>query len=73
MLLIDLENGKLFLDEEIKQRIISQRQYQTFVKENIVPLERINENSIQVMEILERELFCTDRQFLGIQMRIWIK
>ena len=65
MLLIDLEEGCIISDEEIKQRIISQRQYQTFVKENIVPLERINENSIQVMEILERETLLHRQAIFG--------
>ncbi|RFB12143.1 glutamate synthase large subunit [Bacillus sp. HNG] len=44
MLLIDLESGTLLADEEVKQRIISQRPYQKLVEETIVPLERISDD-----------------------------
>ncbi|THE13143.1 glutamate synthase large subunit [Bacillus timonensis] len=43
MLLIDLENGRLLGDEEVKQLIISQRPYQKLVEETIVPIERISD------------------------------
>ncbi|MBM7713530.1 glutamate synthase (ferredoxin) [Bacillus thermophilus] len=55
MLLIDLENGRLYEDEEIKQLIISQRPYQKLVEENIVPLEHFTENTAQAKEISDGE------------------
>ncbi|WP_010284796.1 glutamate synthase large subunit [Bacillus timonensis] len=55
MILIDLENGRLAFDEEIKQLIISERPYEKLVEENIVPLEMITSSANRQMELLDEE------------------
>lgn len=55
MLLIDLEKGRLYDDEEIKQLIVSQRPYQKLVKENIIPLEKVTADTDRVKEISDGE------------------
>lgn len=73
MLLIDLENGRLLLDEEIKQTAISQRPYEKLVKENIVPLELIDKNSIPVMELLEEKTIRRRQKIFGYSNEEWNK
>ncbi len=73
MLLIDLEKGRLFLDEEIKKLLISQRSYEKLVKEIIVPLEQINENCIGVMEVLDRKTLRHRQSIFGYTNEEWDK
>ncbi|MFD1170554.1 glutamate synthase large subunit [Oceanobacillus caeni] len=56
MLLVDLEKGRLFNDEEIKRHIIYQRSYQMLVEENIVPLEETTEGRGKSKGISEEEI-----------------
>lgn len=52
MLLIDLEKGQLYDDEEVKNHIITKRPYKKLVEQTILPLESLKESMFQArMEV----------------------
>lgn len=46
MILVDMENGKLYEDEEIKQSIASEQDYKKLADDLIVPLENLKETDV---------------------------
>ncbi len=53
MLLVDLENGKIIEDEDLKRKMYSKFDYTKIVKENIISLKEKIPNSILFRESLE--------------------
>ncbi|MFD1851824.1 glutamate synthase large subunit [Oceanobacillus bengalensis] len=62
MLLIDLEEGHLYDDEEIKQRIVSERPYEKLVEQNIIPLENLPKNILQRKDMEGKEMSTLRKQ-----------
>lgn len=71
MLVIDLEKGRFYDNEEIKQLIVSERPYQKLVKEMIIPLEKIAENSKQPKQISNEEILHKQAIF-GLYKQFWV-
>ncbi|WP_087972685.1 glutamate synthase large subunit [Oceanobacillus rekensis] len=62
MILADLEKGRLYKDEEIKQRMIAQKPYKHLVKETIVAIEDLpnahyrKQQSVKELPILQKQM-----------------
>lgn len=51
MLLVDTINGKVLEDDEIKENIVSDKPYDKWVKENLITLDKLEED--KVIEVIE--------------------
>ncbi|MDQ0216120.1 glutamate synthase domain-containing protein 2/glutamate synthase domain-containing protein 1/glutamate synthase domain-containing protein 3 [Oikeobacillus pervagus] len=53
MILVDIREGRLCLDEEIKQEIVSKEPYRQWVREQIVPIENVKILNTEKSELKE--------------------
>ncbi|WP_445487047.1 glutamate synthase large subunit [Niallia sp. 03133] len=55
MLLIDLEEGRIVSDEELKGQIVSENPYQQWLDEEVVRLDDTNEKEEELVDLLTRQ------------------
>lgn len=53
MFLVDMTEGRIVNDDEIKEKIVSQKPYQKWVKESLIPLKSIPYNNCPVFQETE--------------------